>query len=271
MTLVPQLVDCHTHTSYSDGHGTILGNVASAEELRISTIACTDHFVLPPSIDPACEVSVAASDVEAYAADIARAQEEHPDVEVVFGWECDYYEGCEEYIARYRGQATFLLGSVHALDGFWIDDLSDLTYWQAHPLDYVWKRYFDVWSDACHSPARFSSMAHPDLVSLLGRYPCDAALVGRLYDQAALAAHDAGVHIELNSAGKRKPVGRFYPAPELLVRFFAAGVPITVGSDAHETRHVGCDILELYRLAASAGYRSVDVPRSDGGWRTIEF
>ncbi len=266
-----QVVDCHTHTRYSDGTPTLEENVARAEHLGLTTIACTDHFVLPSAMDPDCECSVPAADAAPYLEEIAQVRLAHPGIEVVSGWECDYYEGCEDFIGRYRGNATFLLGSVHALDGEWIDDLSDLSYWEAHPLEDVWRRYFEVWCRACSCPVGFSSMAHPDLVRILGRVPADEALVSRLFSQAADAAQAAGVHVEVSSAGLRKPLGAFYPDPRLLSGFCQAGVPITVGSDAHKAENVGDHIADLYAYAYQAGYRKVDVPRADGDWRQIDL
>lgn len=266
-----ELVDCHTHTRYSDGEPTIEQNVARAAELGLTTIACTDHFVLPADIDPLCEVSVPADRVSAYMADVAAARAAHPEIDVVLGWECDYYDGCEAYLERYRGGATFLLGSVHMLERRWIDDGDDLSYWDEHGTQAVWERYFATWCAACACPVGFSSMAHPDLVRKFGRIPQDGALLARLFDEAAQAAREAGVHIEVSSAGLTTACHGFYPTSALLVAFCRAGVPITVGSDAHNVARIGDHIAALYDYAYTAGYRSVDVPTSDGGWRKVDL
>lgn len=263
-----ELVDCHTHSRHSDGSSTVEENVARAEGLGLATICCTDHLTLPADIDPDCECSVPEGDLPALASDVRTAREAHPGVEVVFGFECDYYPGCEPNVARWSRGATFLLGSVHRLDGSWIDDLSDLSYWDAHGTDEVWARYFEVWAEACGSACGFDSMAHPDLVSLLGRFP-DEALALRLYRQAADAASAAGVRVEVNTAGRIKPVGRIYPDDRLLGMFRRAGVPLTVGSDAHASSRVGEGIADAYAKALRAGYRTVDVPTADGGWRAL--
>ena len=265
-----ELVDCHVHSAFSDGSSTISDNVARACELGVRTLCCTDHLTLPASIDPACEVSVAEADLDPYVLEVLAARERFPEVDVVLGFEADYYPGCEENVARWAARATFLLGSVHMLDGRWIDDLGDLSYWEEEGTGAVWERYFEVWAQACSSPCGFDSMAHPDLVSILGRYP-DGGTVGRLYRSAAEAASAAGVRVEVNTAGVLKPVGRMYPDPRLLELFCAAGVRLTVGSDAHGAGRVAAGIAEAYGLAYRAGYRSVDVPTSDGGWREVSL
>ncbi len=265
-----QLVDCHTHSTYSDGTSTVLENAERARDLGLATLCCTDHLTLPHEMDPACEVSVAEADLPAYAADVARARRLVPEVEVVFGFEADYYPGCEANVARWAVGAAFVLGSVHMLDGRWIDDERDLSYWDERGTDAVWERYFEVWAQACFSPCRFSSMAHPDLVAKFGRLP-GRTLRARLYAGAADAASQAGVHVELNTAGLEKPVGRIYPDPELLALFFRAGVPLTVGSDAHRRSRVGASVGQALRLAYEVGYRGVDVPTAEGGWRRLSL
>jgi len=264
-----ELVDCHTHTLYSDGSSTLLQNALRAREMGITTLCCTDHLTLPVHMDPTCEVSVAQGDLQQHFPDYRAAASSFGDLDLVYGFECDYYPGCEPNIEAWKGSATYLLGSVHMLDGRWFDDLRDLSYWDETGTDAVWKRYFEVWCEACHSPARFDSMAHPDLVMLLGRFPAQG--VDSLYDMAALAAHDAGVRVEINTAGLVKPVQSLYPAQGLLERFRRAGVPITVGSDAHAVSRIGHAIQEAYALAHSVGYRCVDVPTSQGGWRAVNL
>ena len=266
-----ELVDCHTHTAYSDGTSTVAQNVAQAAALGVATLCCTDHLTLPHAMDPTCEVSVAEADLPALAREVEVARAAHPEVEVVFGFEADYYPGCEANIARWRGDATFLLGSVHGIDGRWIDDLRDLSYWDELGCDAIWERYFEVWAQACCSPCRFDSMAHPDLVMLLGRFPSSDVRRRKLYADAADAAQAAGVHVEINTAGLLKPVAQLYPHPDLLDAFFHAGVPLTVGSDAHTAARIGASIPEAYAFAHGVGYRSVDVPTTAGGWRTVEL
>lgn len=263
-----EYVDCHTHTVYSDGTSTIADNVEAAARVGLSTLCCTDHFAHPAFMDCAIDESR----IGELAADIAQARAAHPTMDIVFGFECDWYPGCERDIPRLTGDATFLLGSIHYLEEYAIDWREDMRIWDAEGPDAVWRRYVDAWCEACSCPAGFDSMAHPDLVRLFeneGYRPTLA--LEPLWDAMAQAAQAAGVHVEVSTAGLRKSVGDFYPAAGLLERFCAAGVPITVGSDAHRSVDVGADIDRAYAYAYRAGYRSVDVPTADGGWRRIDL
>ncbi|MBR2835318.1 MAG: histidinol-phosphatase HisJ family protein [Coriobacteriales bacterium] len=267
---MPLLVDCHTHTHYSDGASTLKENFDAARACGLSVIACTDHLTLPQELDPVGEVSVSESDLPLLLREVASLREQYPDLEIIQGFECDYYPGCEENIARWSKGATFLLGSVHMLDSCWIDDPADLSYWDTHSTQFIWEYYFETWAQACFSPAHFHSMAHPDLVMLFGRCPSDE-IRRKLYKDAALAAAEAHVHIEINTSGRNKALKIYYPHEELLREFCQAKVPITVGSDAHVSTRIGDHIREAYAFAYNIGYKSIDVPQIDGSWRTIEL
>lgn len=266
MSQMPQLVDCHTHTLFSDGKATFRQNMRAAVSAGLSTIACTDHLAHPAFMDCAIDESR----LDEYATEIRHMREEFPRLEIVHGFEADWYPGCEADIAATRGSATFLLGSIHYLDEFAIDWDEDMRAWEEWGANGVWRRYVDSWCEACFCPVRFDSMAHPDLPRLMG--PSGHAptfALEPLWDRMAEAAREAGVHVELSTAALRKNLGDYYPVEGLLRRFCQAGVPITVGSDSHEALTVGFGIANAYAHAARIGYKSIDVPTADGDWRTI--
>ena len=63
-----------------------------------------------------------------------------------------------------------------------------------------------------------------------------------------------GACVEVNTAGLRKPVGEMYPHPDLLRACHAAGVPVTLGSDAHAPAEVAADLASATDLLRSVGY-----------------
>ena len=46
------LVDCHTHTSFSDGHASFEDNVRAAAAAGCRAMVSTDHLTLPASSAP---------------------------------------------------------------------------------------------------------------------------------------------------------------------------------------------------------------------------
>ena len=45
------LIDCHTHTSFSDGHASFEDNVRAAAAAGCRVMVSTDHLTLPASMD----------------------------------------------------------------------------------------------------------------------------------------------------------------------------------------------------------------------------
>ena len=152
-----------------------------------------DCHTLPASMDPRCECQVSARDLPAHQAafDAARelAAQIAPDMDFIFGFECDWYPGCERNVAQWAQNAQVKLGSVHwigdagdtsiaagergceridpadapGLAAGWIDYSEDMHIWEELGANGVWRAYVDAWCAACESPLAFDSMAHPDL------------------------------------------------------------------------------------------------------------
>lgn len=295
------IVDCHTHTSFSDGTSTFEENVRAAAAAGVRVLACTDHLTLPASIEAEADAQVPHARLAEHRAAYLRARElaaeVAPELELVYGFECDWYPGCEDNVRAWSAGAAFTLGSVHwigdagdvsagatgtpgtadvALAGQpgsgagWIDFSDDMHVWEELGANEVWRRYVDAWCAACESPLVFSSMAHPDLPARFANdgFAPSIDLVP-LWDRMAECARETGRHVEVSTAGLRKSTSAFYPSAGLLRRFARAGVAITVGSDAHRAADVAHAIRDAYRYAAAAGYTSVDAPRADGSWQTL--
>ncbi len=112
-------------------------------------------------------------------------------------------------------------------------------------------------------------MAHPDLVKVWGRArPQPERDPRHYYEPAVEAMLEAGVAMEVSTAGLRKPVGELYPAPALLEMAVDAGLPIALSSDAHVPEQLGFRYDDAVAALRDAGvHRAVRVrgPAS-GGW-----
>ena len=171
--------------------------------------------------------------------------------------EVDYVAGREEetrrLLARYPWD--FLLGSVHWIGGHAVDQEPGI--WSEGTVEEVWKRYFATLARAAAS-GLFDVLSHPDLVKIFGRRP-PADVVARHHADAAEAVAQAGVAVEISTAGLRKPVGELYPDADFLRACREREVPITTASDAHVPRYVGEDFGRALAHARDAGYETVTV------------
>jgi histidinol-phosphatase (PHP family) len=143
-----------------------------------------------------------------------------------------------------------VLGSVHWLGSFLVDDEESLPEWNRRDVAGVWDEYTRFIEDL--ADARLVDvLAHPDVVKVFGFRPPDETPVR---ERIVAAAKRNGLALEVNTNGLRKPVGELYPHPEILRAARAAGVPVTLASDAHAPERVGLRFGEGIAAARAAGY-----------------
>ena len=209
--------------------------------------------------------SHATGDLDAYVEAVLEAAatvaEDGTPTRIRLGLEVDYYPGRMEEVAGLLAGYPFdlLLGSVHWLGAWGFDQLGDPVVeeqWSARDVDAVWDAYTAAIEELATTGAA-DVLAHPDLAKVSGARPRGDP--SSWWDRLAKAAADNDLAAELNSAGWRKPVGEAYPAPGLLARFRAAGVPVTTASDAHELSLVADGTERLRPLLEGAGYRELAV------------
>ncbi len=210
----------------------------------------------------------ARADLDDYVACVQAAKE--AGLPVVLGLEVDYYRGRMEDVAALLDGYPFdvLLGSVHWIGTWRFDDLGDpvsMAQWSVRDVDAAWGDYTAAIEELA-ATATCDVLAHPDLVKVAGHRPVAPE---ECWDRLVEAAVSSGMAAELSSAGWRKPVAEAYPAPALLARFVARGVPLTTASDAHrvgDVAHRSADLagmldeLGVDRLRAYRARRPVDVP-----------
>jgi histidinol-phosphatase (PHP family) len=187
-------------------------------------------------------------DLDAYCEAVIEAKRRG--LAVKLGLEVDYVPGHEEETRELLDPYPwdYLIGSVHFIDGHGIDGPPPLV--DAAGPEETWRRYESTLTAAASS-GLFDTLAHPDLVKMFG-----PRLEWAWSELVPALTH---VCLEVSSAGIHKPHGRLYPEPELLASARAAGVRITLASDAHVPQDVGRDLGRAIEHARDAGYETVTV------------
>ena len=108
--------------------------------------------------------------------------------------------------------------------------------WEAegHDPDRVWSRYFE----RARRRRVVGALRHRSPIPTWSRSGgrrgrARSATRARYYEPAVEAIAEAGVAVEVSTAGLRKPVGEIYPAAGFAELCVEAGVPFTLSSDAH--------------------------------------
>ncbi len=180
-------------------------------------------------------VEQAVDDIDAYCEFLASSG-------LKVGIEMDYVAGAEDRIEGLLAARHFdyVIGSVHFVGEASIDQ-HRWDVWEAEDSDpdRVWSRYFEQLAAAAAS-GLFDVIAHPDLVKVWGSGRPGPERDPRTYWEPAVEAiADAGVAVEVSTAGLRKPVGELYPAAGFARLCVDAAVPFTLSSDAHLPEQVG--------------------------------
>lgn len=256
MAPLTTLVDYHVHTARC-GHasGTLDEYVAHAREIGLGEMGFSDHLYLywlpPDKRDP--ELGMAEHQLAEYVDEVRRLQREHDDITIRLALEVDYVPGWEDRLAdvlRFESW-DYLLGSVHFIDEWGFDDPRYTDRYREWDIDHLYERYFELVTAAAET-VLFDVMAHLDLPKKFGHRP--RRDLQPLYEQVAASLKRADVCVEISTAGLRKPVGELYPAPALLRACHTAGVPATLGSDAHQPFEVGADYDRSLALLREVGY-----------------
>jgi histidinol-phosphatase (PHP family) len=178
------------------------------------------------------------------------------------GIEADFVPGREDRMASLleRHQWDYVIGSVHFLRDFAVDMPGAFDVWgRGESAEKVWRRYFDTVAAAARS-GMYDIMAHPDLVKVWGgSRPAPDGDLRRYYEPAVEAFAEAGVAVEVSTAGLRKPVAEIYPARAFLEMVVEAGCPVALSSDAHVPEHLGFGYDDALALLDEVGVRELCV------------
>ena len=241
-------IDLHNHTVLCNhAEGSINEYVEAAIAAGIDIFGFSDHA--PMDFDPRYRMKF--EEMEHYRAMVMEAKEKYNGkIDVLFGYEVDYLEGHMD--ARVLdADVDYLIGSVHFLDEWGFDNPEFIGQYAHEDIDVIWQRYFDQ-VERMAASGLFDIVGHLDLIKVFKFMPT------RKVTEIAAPALDtiaaAGMTLEINVAGYRKPVAEAYPSPELLRAAFTRGIPITFGSDAHMPGQIGLFRTEAERLAREAGY-----------------
>lgn len=251
------LVDYHVHTARC-GHatGAMERYVEHAIAAGLTELGFSDHlfmYWLPPDQrDPA--LGMAEWEHDFYVEDVERCRRQYAsDIVIRLSTEADFIPGHEarlESILR-RYDWDYVIGSVHFLDGWGFDDSRFLSGFDTWDIDALYARYFDL-VGASAETGLFDTIGHADLVKKFGHRPTSDQ--SEVYARLASRLANAGVCVEVNTAGLRKPCREIYPNPDLLRACRLGSVPITLGSDAHAPNEVASDLDAATKLIHDVGY-----------------
>lgn len=248
--------DYHMHTTFSgDGEGTPeeMADAAIAKGLR--TICITDH----EDYGQVGEDVMVLSDYEEYVHTIQKLRESYKNkLEICLGIEIGLKENLGSYYQKVIGTYPFdfVIGSLHYVNGL---DPYYGEIFETYSDEEVYRMTFREMTECVRKIKDFDVLGHLDYVVRYGKYQekeCSYQKFSDEIDELLQAVIETGRGIELNTAGIKYGLPFAHPHPDVLKRYRELGGEIiTVGSDAHQPKHVGYAFGQAEEILTACGFK----------------
>lgn len=257
-------VDLHTHTNHSHARDSVRQMFDAGQAKGFTIHGFSEHSPRPLGYTYPSEYR---EHLDATFKDYIREVEElkkeqaPKGVTVLLGMEVDWLEDEVPYIRNVVSayKYDYLIAGIHFL-GKWPMDSAPAD-WENFSQEEKYARYERYYRTMKRMAETrlFNIVAHPDLVKIFTVNDFHAWLERPesmdLVAEALVAVREAGMAMEISSAGLRKPCQEIYPGPKILHLARELGLPIAFASDSHATEQVGWGFDELARYAASEGWK----------------
>ncbi|WP_425147938.1 histidinol-phosphatase HisJ family protein [Deinococcus sp.] len=250
MSLPPGLHDSHMHTplcGHATGHPREYAQAAL--DAGLAGIVFTDHIPMPAWYDAAWRMR--RDQLTQYVEMIQGVQQDFAGrLTVGLGLEADFHPGTEAFVEEVLAafEWDYVIGSVHYIGAWGFDNPEYADEYGRRDLGSLYRHYYALIEGAARS-GLFDAVGHLDLPKKFGqRDPDERAALRTLDTVAAL-----GLSLDYNTAGQRRPVQEAYPSPSLLAAAAERGIPLVLGSDAHQPGEVGFRFREAEESIRAAG------------------
>lgn len=224
-----------------------------------------------------------ATELQNYLNEIKQLRVEEKSIELYAGLEVDYIPGLTA--PTNYNNLDYTIGSIHFVDAFpdgrpWeIDGTHTLfleglqTLFHNNPRE-AWSRYFELTREMIRQTPP-TILGHLDKMKIQN-------LGSNLFDEQELwyreeikktldSLKGTDIIVEVNTRGLyQKKSATTYPSPWILAQIKAAGIPITLSSDAHNPTDLFNEFSETARLLKSVGFKQLSI-LLQGTWQRVDF
>lgn len=263
-------INYHIHTSFSGDmqrmnrlDETIEKCAKAAIEKGLNEICFTDHLIIGyPRTIPAYSNSMDHKRLPEYFGEIARVAKKYPKIRIRAGIEVDWLPEKAEEIKAALEKYPFdcVIGSVHLVNGIKIkaEDEAEKV-WGTLSEEEIYERhaaYYRAVQEMAKSGI-CDIVAHLDFVKTDNFVPKRSTLP--LIEDTIKAISKNDLCIEVNTIGLRCAAKQIYPTLEILKLCKKAGIPVTIGTDAHKAERLDLDLDEGMKMIKDAGYTELAV------------
>ncbi len=226
------IVDLHNHTKLCNhAKGEMEEYIHIAIQKDIKYFGFSDHA--PMDFDKKYRMNF--NDMQYYENEVKRLKNKYKDkIEILLGYEVDFLPNHMDKRVL-KAKVDYLIGSIHFLNGWGFDNPEFIGEYKNKDIDKIWEEYFEAIKNMAKS-GLFDIVGHIDLIKVFKYLPKKE--VKLIANEAIKEIKKANMVVELNMAGYKKPINELYPSNDILELIKEYDIPITFGSDAHNSNEI---------------------------------
>lgn len=242
--------DYHVHTSFSDdSECPMMGMIEQAINLGIDEIAFTDHVDYGVKTDLNC-------DYERYFQTLKEMKQKYSNVITIksgieFGVQIHTVDSFQQDFEKYP--FDFVILSNHQIDNkeFW-----NYAYQEGKSQQEYQENYYKAIYEVMKAYKSYSVLGHLDMIKRYDKYGDfpDEKIMEYVKPILEIAIKD-GKGIEVNTSSFKYGLKDLMPSRAILKSYRELGGEIiTIGSDTHETHHLGDHIINVKKELRDLGF-----------------
>ena len=257
------LVDYHLHTVYSrHAKGSIEEYLARAQELGIEEVCFTEHtsrqYLTEDAKADIPYVWMRDHELPIYLESLTEAAKKTP-LRVKRGLEVDYFVGYEDSLQEFLAALPldFAMGTIHFLPAY---EMRYVSLVEDAPVNLLLE-YFEYAKQAVET-GLFDSLAHLHLPWQAVPWPkgAEQRVVEEALARVVAAARAQDMCLEINTRSFNfEGYGTLAVYQKFLGFIADYGVPITIGSDAHDPKEIGRNYPEVIKQLRHYGINEAAV------------
>ena len=264
----------HAHTFYCDGKNNAEDYILTAIEKGFTSVGLSGHSFTAFDTEPC----MTEQGTQEYLKELKGLKEKYKNkMQVYIGIEADFYTGYNRETDKEMG-LDFRIGSVHYVkdrekdEYYCVDNTPEIlkygikNYANGDERAFI-EAYFDNIVEMVHTQ-KPDIIGHLDLVRKFNKdlkyFDENADWYKKKVEYVLDEIAKTDAIIEINTGGMSRAWTQTpYPSVPILERILAKNIPITISSDAHETKNIDFYFEESLEIARKAGFKSVKI--LDGG------
>jgi len=272
----------HTHCCYCDGIGNPIDFVREAIKQKFTSFGFSSHASLPFDND----FSIKEEEIPNYVAEIFRLKVQYKNTLPLFtGLECDFIPNVSKPFQYFKQKygLDYIIGGIHLIDYqgelWFIDGPVAASYDEGlhqifqSDIKKAVRQYFYQLCEMIENET-FDLLAHFDKIKMHNKnryFTEDEKWYVNHIEETIRLIKKKPLVVEINTRGiYKKRCETFYPSPWIIKKMKEHAIPLTISTDAHQTREISLGFNAAKNILSELGFKEIMV-FSHQGWTPMDI